>query len=145
MGRAFRRAQQLDRCSTRAAALGSMVVTGVITLSIERDWLGTRWHLGALLLPTGLPEFAAHPTGHQVGSRCGRARSRRSDRLSMSSLVVTGVAAAGRARRRAGSPRRRAVVRLRRACNGLASSRFYSALARGPVLLVSPLVRPIRW
>src|SRR5260370_41755146 len=36
-------------------ALGiAMVVSGVIMLSIDRDWLGTRWHLAALLLPIGI-------------------------------------------------------------------------------------------
>src|SRR5258708_16123103 len=36
-------------------ALGiAMIVIGVITLSINRDWLGTRWHLGAILLPIGI-------------------------------------------------------------------------------------------
>jgi drug/metabolite transporter (DMT)-like permease len=40
-------------------ALGiAMVVIGVITLSIKRDWLGTRWHFGAICCRSGLREFA---------------------------------------------------------------------------------------
>src|SRR5262249_13227542 len=80
-------------------ALGiAMIVIGVITLSVNRDWLGTRWHLGAILLPIGIAgirglthpitklglalwpsPFAAGPVGYL-----------------MSSLVVTGVAVTGK-------------------------------------------------
>src|SRR5262245_49062103 len=84
-------------------ALGvAMVVIGVITLSVNRDWLGTRWHLGAILLPIGIAGIRPPPSGNR--------------RVGWLWFGCVG------------------------ACNGLGVLALYSALARGPVLLVSPLV-----
>src|SRR5262249_30833732 len=50
-------------------ALGiAMVVIGVITLSIDRDWLGTRWHFGAILLPIGIAGIRG--LTHPIRGRC---------------------------------------------------------------------------
>jgi drug/metabolite transporter (DMT)-like permease len=125
-------------------ALGiAMVVSGVITLSIERDWLGTRWHLGAILLPIGIAGIRGltHPVTKLGLTLWPSPFAAVLIGYLMSSLVVTGVAAAGQSTPPGGDRRAGALwFGCVGACNGLGVLALYSALARGPVLLVSPLV-----
>jgi drug/metabolite transporter (DMT)-like permease len=125
-------------------ALGiAMVVIGAITLSIDRDWLGTRWHLAAILLPIGIAAIRGltHPITKLGLTLWPSPFAAVLIGYLMSSLVVTGVAAVGENARPGGN---RGAGRLWfgcvGACNGLGVLAMYAALARGPVLLVSPLV-----
>src|SRR5215475_15648181 len=69
-------------------ALGiAMVVIGVITLSIDRDWLGTRWHFGAILLPIGIAGIRG--LTHPITKLGHSARPSLVIGYLMSSLVVT--------------------------------------------------------
>src|SRR5262249_60466683 len=80
-------------------ALGiAMVVIGVITLSIDRDWLGTRWHFGAILLPIGIAGIRGltHPITKLGLALWPSPFAAGLIGYLMSSLVVTGVAAAGK-------------------------------------------------
>ena len=125
-------------------ALGiAMVVIGVITLSIDRDWLGTRWHFGAILLPIGIAGIRGltHPITKLGLALWPSPFAAVLIGYLMSSLVVTGVAAAGKTTLPSGNRRAgRLWFGCVGACNGLGVLALYSALARGPVLLVSPLV-----
>jgi drug/metabolite transporter (DMT)-like permease len=134
----------LDEVPRPLQALGiAMVVTGVITLSIDREWLGTRWHLAAILLPMGIAAIRGltHPVTKLGLAFWPSPFAAALIGYLMSSLVVTVVAAARRrplpdGDRRAG----RLWFGCVGACNGLGVLALYAALARGPVLLVSPLV-----
>lgn len=125
-------------------ALGiGMVVIGVIMLSIDRDWLGTRWHFGAILLPIGIAGIRGltHPITKLGLTLWPSPFAAVLIGYLMSSLVVTGVAAAGKNTRPSGNHRAgRLWFGCVGACNGLGVLALYSALARGQVLLVSPLV-----
>jgi len=125
-------------------ALGiAMVVIGVITLSIDRDWLGTRWHFGAILLPIGIAGIRGltHPITKLGLALWPSPFAAVLIGYLMSSLVVTGVAAAGKTMLPSGNRRAgRLWFGCVGACNGLGVLALYSALAHGPVLLVSPLV-----
>jgi drug/metabolite transporter (DMT)-like permease len=125
-------------------ALGiAMVVIGVIILSVDRRWLGTHWHYGAILLPIGIAAIRGltHPVTKLGLTLWPDPFAAALIGYLMSSLVVTGVARLGK-----DPPLKRDhnVGRLWfgcvGACNGLGVLAFYAALARGPVLLVSPLV-----
>jgi drug/metabolite transporter (DMT)-like permease len=125
-------------------ALGiAMVVIGVIILSFDRRWLGTRWHYGASLLPLGIAAIRGltHPVTKLGLTLWPDPFAAALIGYLMSSLVVTGVARLGK---NPPPKRDRSVGRLWfgfvGACNGLGVLAFYAALARGPVLLVSPLV-----
>lgn len=116
---------------------------GVITLSIDRDWLGTRWHFAAILLPIGVAGIRGltHPVTKLGLTLWPNPFAAVLIGYLTSSLVVTGVAAAGKghspnANQRVGRPWFGCVG----ACNGLGVLALYAALARGPVLVVSPLV-----
>ncbi|MGP0092039.1 MAG: DMT family transporter [Xanthobacteraceae bacterium] len=125
-------------------ALGlALIVIGVITLSIDRDWLGTRWHFAAILLPIGVAVIRGltHPVTKLGLTLWPNPFAAVLIGYLTSSLVVTGVAAAGKGQ----SPNaNQGVGRLWfgcvGACNGLGVLALYAALARGPVLVVSPLV-----
>jgi drug/metabolite transporter (DMT)-like permease len=125
-------------------ALGiAMVVIGVITLSIKRDWLGTRWHFGAILLPIGIAGIRGltHPITKLGLALWPSPFAAVLIGYLMSSLVVTGVAAAGKTTLPSGNRRAgRLWFGCVGVCNSLGVLALYSALARGPVLLVSPLV-----
>jgi drug/metabolite transporter (DMT)-like permease len=125
-------------------ALGiAMVVIGVITLSTDRDWLGTRWHLAAILLPIGIAAIRGltHPITKLGLALWPSPFAAVLIGYLMSSLVVTGVVAAGKRPLPSGNHRAgRLWFGCVGACNGLGVLALYSALARGPVLLVSPLV-----
>jgi drug/metabolite transporter (DMT)-like permease len=125
-------------------ALGiAMVVIGVFILSVDRRWLGTRWHYGAILLPLGIAAIRGltHPVTKLGLTLWSDPFAAALIGYLMSSLVVTGVARLGK------NPSPKGDHNVGRlwfgcvgACNGLGVLAFYAALARGPVLLVSPLV-----
>jgi drug/metabolite transporter (DMT)-like permease len=125
-------------------ALGiAMVVIGVIILSVDRHWLGTRWHYGAILLPIGIAAIRGltHPVTKLGLTLWSDPFAAALIGYLMSSLVVTVVARLGK------NPPPKGDHNVGRlwfacvgACNGLGVLAFYAALARGPVLLVSPLV-----
>lgn len=125
-------------------ALGiAMVVSGVITLSLDRDWLGTRWHLAAILLPIAIAAIRGltHPITKLGLTLWPSPFAAVLIGYLMSSLVVIGVAAVGGNTDTGGNHRAgRLWFGCVGACNGLGVLALYSALARGPVLLVSPLV-----
>ncbi len=80
-------------------ALGiAMIVIGVITLSINRDWLGTRWHFGAILLPIGIAGIRGltHPITKLGLALWPSPFAAVLIGYLMSSLVVTGVAVTGK-------------------------------------------------
>jgi drug/metabolite transporter (DMT)-like permease len=124
-------------------ALGiAMVAAGVAMLSVDRDWLGARWHYWVLILPVGIAVIRGftHPitklgltlwSSHYAAVLIGYLTS---------SMVVAGVAAAGGGLRL--SEYRRAGIMWFACvgtCNSLGVLALYAALARAPVLLVSPL------
>jgi drug/metabolite transporter (DMT)-like permease len=119
----------------------AMVVVGVIMLSINRDWLGTRWHFAAILLPIGISGISGltHPIMKLGLTLWPSPFAAVLIGYLMSSLVVTGVAVADKNRRPTGNTGRLWFGCVG-ACNGLGVLALYSALARAPVLLVSPLV-----
>jgi len=87
-------------------ALGiAMIVIGVITLSINRDWLGTRWHFGAILLPIGIAGIRGltHPITKLGLALWPSPFAAVLIGYLMSSLVVTGVAVTGKHRCPAGT------------------------------------------
>lgn len=125
-------------------ALGiAMVVVGVIILSADRRWLGTRWHYGAILLPIGIAAIRGltHPITKLGLTLWPDPFAATLIGYLMSSLVVTSVAPSGKNTPPKGDQNiGRLWFACVGACNGLGVLAFYSALARGPVLLVSPLV-----
>src|SRR5262249_58032095 len=89
----------LDELPRPLQALGiAMVVMGVITLSLDREWLGTRWHLAAILLPIGIAAIRGltHPVTKLGLALWPSPFAAVLIGYLMSSLVVAGVAAAGR-------------------------------------------------
>jgi drug/metabolite transporter (DMT)-like permease len=125
-------------------ALGiAMVVIGVILLSIDRDWLGTRWHFWSILLPIGIAAIRGftHPITKYGLTLWPSPFAAVLIGYLMSSLVVTGVAATGKNTRLGGNCGAGWLwFGCVGACNSLGVLAMYAALARGPVLLVSPLV-----
>lgn len=133
----------LDEMPRSLQALGiAMVAIGVIILSVDRNWLGTRW---AILLPIGIAAIA----GLTVPvTKLGLALWPNPFAATlivylMSSFVVIGVATLGKNAPPKSDQRDHRAGRLWfgcvGACNGLGVLAYYAALARGPVLLVSPL------
>lgn len=121
----------------------AMLVIGVVVLSIDRRWLGTRWHHWAILLPVGVAGIRGltHPITKLGLTLWPSPFAAALVGYWMSSLVVAGVAAAGKSSRPSGYPRAGILwFGCVGVCNGLGVLALYAALARGPVLLVSPLV-----
>jgi drug/metabolite transporter (DMT)-like permease len=125
-------------------ALGiAMVAAGVVMLSVDRDWLGTRWHYWTLMLPVGIAVIRgfAHPITKLGLTLWPSPYAAVLIGYLTSSVVVAGVAAAGGSLRP--SEYRRAGIMWFACvgtCNCIGVLALYAALARGSVLLVSPLV-----
>jgi drug/metabolite transporter (DMT)-like permease len=119
------------------------IVIGAVTLSIDRRWHGMSWSYWALALPIGIAAIrgmtqpitklglAIWPSPFAATLIC----------YTMSSIVVAIVARS----RPSGSPSRYHRAGLLwfgcvGTCNSVGVLTLYAALARGPVLLVSPLV-----
>jgi drug/metabolite transporter (DMT)-like permease len=120
-----------------------MVVIGVVMLSIERDWHGRRWHYSAILLPVGIAAIRGltHPITKLGLTLWHSPFAAVLIGYLASSLVVTVVVAASKSPSPTGNGR---IGQLWfgcvGACNGFGVLAMYAALARGSVLLVSPLV-----
>jgi drug/metabolite transporter (DMT)-like permease len=133
----------LDEIPRPLQALGiAMVAIGVIILSVDRSWLGTRW---AILLPIGIAAIA----GLTVPvTKLGLALwpdpfAATLIGYLMSSVVVIGVATLGKnAPPKKDQRDHRGILWFGcvGVCNSLGVLAFYAALARGPVHLLSPLV-----
>jgi drug/metabolite transporter (DMT)-like permease len=144
----------LDEIPRPLQVLGvAMVVIGVITLSVDRERLGTRWHNWELLLPIGIAAISGlcQPVTKLGLTLWPAPFAATLIGYLMSSFVVIGVATIGKnAPPKKDSPEKDSAKRdysagrlwfgCVGACNGLGLLAYYAALARGPVLLVSPLV-----
>jgi len=119
------------------------IVAGVVALSIDRRWLGVRWSYWAATLPL----LAAAIRGvAQPITKLGLALWSSPFAAALIGYTMSAVVVAGVARARGGGwpthyPRGAliwfACVGI---CNVLAVLALYAALARGPVILVAPLV-----
>lgn len=120
------------------------IVVGVAALSVDRRWLDTSWPYWAV----GLPIAAAAIRGFvQPVMKAGLAMWPSPFAAALVGYTVSALVVAGAAARRAdGRPdasARRAGIAWFAAvgiCNGTAVLAMYAALARGPVVLVAPLV-----
>ncbi len=118
------------------------IIAGVVTLSIDRRWLGAPWSYWAAALPLGAAAVRGitHPLTKLGLALWASPFAATLIGYTMSALVVAGVA-----RARGGWPAKfpRAVLgwfACVGTCNVLGVLALYAALARGPVILASPLV-----
>jgi drug/metabolite transporter (DMT)-like permease len=125
-------------------ALGiATIVSGVVTLSMDRRWLGIPWSYWAAALPIGA---AAIRGLTQPITKVGLAMWPSPFAATLIGYTISSIVVAGVARARTGgwpSGYHRAGLLWFGSvgiCNGIAVLALYAALARGPVLLVSPLV-----
>jgi drug/metabolite transporter (DMT)-like permease len=119
------------------------IVIGAVTLSINRRWYGVSWSHWALLLPIGIAAIRGmtHPVTKLGLALWPNPFAATLIGYTMSSIVVAIVARM----RPGGWPseyQRAGLVWFACVgiCNGIGVLALYAALARGPVLLVSPLV-----
>lgn len=118
------------------------IVAGVVTLSIDRRWLGVPWSYWAAALPLG----AAAVRGiTQPITKLGLALWPSPFAATLIGYTMSGIVVACVAWARGGWPAkypRAAFVWFAcvGTCNVLGVLALYAALARGPVILVSPLV-----
>lgn len=119
------------------------IVIGAATLSMDRHWDGASWSYSALLLPLGIAAIRgmAHPVTKLGLAAWPDPFAATLIAYTMSSIVIVVVARI----RPGGWPsgyRRAGVLWFGSVgiCNSIGVLALYAALARGPVLLVSPLV-----
>ena len=120
------------------------IVVGVAALSVDRRWLDTSWPYWAVSLPIAAAAIRGFV---QPVMKAGLAMWPSPFAAALAGYTVSALVVAGAAARRAdGRPdasARRAGIAWFAAvgiCNGTAVLAMYAALARGPVVLVSPLV-----
>lgn len=118
------------------------IVAGVVTLSIDRRWLGVRWSYWAAALPLGAA--AVRGVTHPI-TKFGLALWPSPFAATLIGYTMSGVVVASVAWARGGWPAKYPRTALTwfacvGTCNVLGVLALYAALARGPVILVSPLV-----
>jgi drug/metabolite transporter (DMT)-like permease len=125
-------------------ALGiATIVAGVVALSIDRRWLGVPWSYWAAALPLGAA--AIRGVTHPI-TKIGLALWPSPFAATLIGYTMSGIVVASLARAREGGwparYHRAALIWFASVgtCNVLGVLALYAALARGPVILVSPLV-----
>ena len=119
------------------------IVAGVVALSIDRRWLGVRWSYWAATLP--LAAAAIRGVAQPI-TKLGLALWPSPFAAALIGYTMSAVVVAGVARARVGGwptryPRGALLWFVSVGiCNVLAVLALYAALARGPVILVAPLV-----
>jgi drug/metabolite transporter (DMT)-like permease len=118
------------------------IVAGVVTLSIDRRWLGVPWSYWAAALPLGAA--AVRGVTHPI-TKLGLASWPSPFAATLIGYTMSGIVVASVARARGGWPAKYSRAALAwfacvGTCNVLGVLALYAALARGPVILVSPLV-----
>jgi drug/metabolite transporter (DMT)-like permease len=126
----------------QAAGL-ALVVVGVLALMLERRWLDASWPAWAVLLPllAAAIRGAAQPAVKLGLALWPSALAAILCGYTVSSLIILGIAGSQRGGALRGMHRNGVLwfmcVGL---CNACAVLTMYAALARGPVMLVSPLI-----
>ena len=123
-------------------------VAGVLVITVTRTGDMRDWRTWALLLPLGAALLrGVIRRSSRSGWRSGRARSRAGlTGYIFSTLTVLTIERIRTGRFIAQAPLAgRLWFAVNGICNGIGTLLLYAALGAGPVTLVAPLSRPIRW